>query len=177
MEGDRHGGAAMTVEHTVAAPGTSIDVVGLSRDHWSADELREVEVVAEFVQLLMIDHDLDAVRERFGDSPYVQHNHSIPDGIEGLLETIATLVGRFPEYTYDVKRISVDGDVVTFHSHVTMRAKHRGNDRKGLNIIDSWRVVDGKIGDHWDAVQPLDRFMRFYALMTGGRVRNDNGTF
>ena len=31
----------------------------------------------------MIDHDLDGVRERFGDSPYVQHNHSIPDGIEG----------------------------------------------------------------------------------------------
>ena len=38
-------------------------------------------------------------------------------------------------------------------------------------------MVDGLIGDHWDAVQPLDRSMRFYALLTGGRVRNDNGTF
>ena len=58
-----------------------------------------------------------------------------------------------------------------------MRAKHRGDERKGLNIIDSWRVVDGLIGDHWDAVQPLDTFMRFYTFLTGGRTHNDNGTF
>lgn len=155
----------------------SIDVDALASDHWSADERRNVDVVAEFITLLMIDHDLDAVRARFGSSPYVQHNRNIPDGIEGLLGYIGGLVKRFPEYAYDVRRITVDGDVVTFQSHATMRAKHRGNERKGLNIIDSWRVVDGQIGDHWDALQPLDAFMRFYGFLTGGRIRNDNGPF
>ena len=155
----------------------TIDVDALAGDTWTPDERRNVDVVADFIQLLMIDHDLDAVRARYGDSPYVQHNRNIPDGIEGLLGYIERLVRRFPEYAYDVRRITVDGDVVTFHSHVTMRAKHRGNVSKGLNIIDSWRVVDDKIGDHWDAVQPLDTFMRFYGFLTGGKIRNDNGPF
>ncbi|MEM7286205.1 MAG: nuclear transport factor 2 family protein [Actinomycetota bacterium] len=162
---------------STATTSPGIDVDALAGRDWSTDERANADVVAEFVQLLMIDHDLDGVRRRFGSSPYVQHNHSIPDGIEGLLGYIERLVKRFPEYSYDVRRITVDGDVVTFQSHVTMRAKHRGNDRKDLNIIDSWRVVDGEIGDHWDALQPLDAFMRFYAFVTGGRVRNDNGTF
>ena len=154
-----------------------IDVGALASDRWSPEERRNVDTVAEFVQLLMIDHDFGAVRERFGGSPYVQHNHAIPDHIEGLVAYVERLTRRFPDYAYDVRRITVDGDTVTFHSHVTMRSRHRGNWRKGLNIIDTWRVVDGQIGDHWDAVQPLDAFMRLYTLITGGRVRNDNGTF
>lgn len=155
----------------------SIDVDRLASEGWSTTERRNAETVADFIQLLMLNHDFDAVRERFGHSPYVQHNHAIPDGIEGLLGYVGALTKRFPEYTYDVRRITVDGDVVTFQSHVTMRAKHRGNPRKGLNIIDSWRIVDGLIGDHWDAVQPLDVFMRLYTALTGGRIRNNNGTF
>ena len=157
--------------------GLTIDVEAMASDGWSPKERRNVETVAEFIQLLMIDHDFDSVRERFGESPYVQHNHAIPDDIEGLLAYLERLTRRFPDYGYDVRRITADGDTVTFHSHVTMRSRHRGNWRKGLNIIDTWRVVDGQIGDHWDAVQPLDAFMRLYTLLTGGRVRNDNGTF
>ena len=31
--------------------------------------------------------------------------------------------------------------------------------------------------DHWNAIQPLDGFMSFYVLMTGGRIKNNNGVF
>ena len=173
VEADLNDPAAASKVVAEVAPDRIVHLAGQSSVHRSWIEpggtLR--------VNVLGLVNLLDAVRERFASSPYVQHNHGIPDGIEGLLGTIEQLTRRFPDYTYDVRRITVDGDVVTFHSHVTMRAKHRGNERKGLNIIDSWRVVDGLIGDHWDAVQPLDLPMRLYALVTGGRVRNDNGTF
>lgn len=155
----------------------TIQLQELHRPTWTPDEARNAELVAEFVRLLMNEHDFDALRTRFGASDYRQHNHGIADGLEGVLSTVGDLVKRFPEYSYDVKGIYVDGDMVIFHSHATLRASHRGNDRKGFNITDRWRVADGEIVEHWDSVQPIDRFGRVYALLTGGKVRNANGSY
>ena len=155
----------------------TIELDELRGPSWTPDEEANATLVAEFVRLLMIEHDFETVRARYGSNAYRQHNHAIADGIEGVLETVGGLVQRFPEYTYDVKHILVDGDIVTLHSHATLRASHRGNPRKGFNITDRWRVVDGDIVEHWDSVQPIDLFGRLYALVSGGRVRNDNGTY
>ena len=155
----------------------TVDIDQLRRPNWSAEEETNAANVAEFVQLLMNDHDFETLRARFGSAAYVQHNQGIADGIEGVLETVGSLVKRFPDYTYDVKHVFVDADIVTFHSHATLRKAHRGDPRKGFNITDRWRVVDGEIVEHWDSVQPIDLFARFYVLLTGGRVRNDNGPY
>jgi len=155
----------------------TIDFEPLMKPHWSADERSNVERIAQFIQLLMNDHDFDAVLTRFGEGHYVQHNRNIPDSIPGLVGYVKDLTKRFPEYSYDVKRIDVDADHVTFHSHATLKAKHRGDDGQGFNIIDTWKVVDGQIADHWDAVQPLSFSMRLFNLVTGGRIENSNGVF
>lgn len=155
----------------------TIDVEKLGRPTWSEQERTNAALVADFVQLLMNEHDFDALRDRFGSSAYTQHNHGIPDGIEGVITTVGDLTKRFPDYAYDVKHILVDGDIVIFHSHATLRRSHRGNPRKGLNITDRWRIDNGEIVEHWDSIQPTDLFARFYALVAGGRVRNDNDTY
>ncbi|MEM6784259.1 MAG: nuclear transport factor 2 family protein [Bacteroidota bacterium] len=146
-------------------------------DSWTDAEVANVRVVTDFVYNLMNTHDFAYVRQTFGGHPYVQHSRSIPDGMEALIEFVGTFAKRFPDYTYDVKHVRADGDYVTFHSHATMRKAHRGDDTKGLNIIDTWRLKDGQIVEHWDAIQPLDTFMRFYVLVNGGAVRNKNGLF
>jgi len=125
----------------------------------------------------MNNHDFDYVLKKFGSNDYVQHNRSIPDGMEALVEYVRSFANRFPDYTYDLKHTYADGDFVIFHSHATIKAQDRQNDRKGLNIIDIWRVEDGQIKDHWDALQPMDGFMRFYNLLNGGKIRNDNGVY
>ncbi|MEM9513262.1 MAG: nuclear transport factor 2 family protein [Actinomycetota bacterium] len=155
----------------------SIDVQTLRRPSWSAEETANAELVATFVHLLMNEHDFASVRDRFRASAYRQHNHAIRDGIDGVIDTVSGLVKRFPEYGYDVKHILADDDVVIFHSHATLRAKHRGDDRRGFNITDRWRLDGGEIVEHWDSIQPMDRFARSYVLLTGGRVRNTNGTY
>ena len=155
----------------------TIDFDSLKQEHWSSKELRNAELISDFVQHLMNDHDFDYVLETYGNANYVQHNRTIPDGMVALVGFVQAFAKRFPEYTYDVKSIIADGDYVTFHSHATINKRHRGNDKKGLNIIDTWRLKDGDIVEHWDAIQPLDGFMRFYALLTGGRIRNINGVF
>ena len=125
----------------------------------------------------MNDHDFDAVLEHFGNASYVQHNRTMPDGMGGVVETVKRLVKRFPEYSYDVKNIIASGDSVVFHSHVTMRKAHRGNERKGLIIFDMWRIEDGAIVEHWDSLQALDLPMRLYLAASSGKIRNNNGIF
>ena len=38
-------------------------------------------------------------------------------------------------------------------------------------------MENGKLVEHWDAVQPIHGFMRFYDWMTGGKFKNTNTYF
>ncbi|MEM6793885.1 MAG: nuclear transport factor 2 family protein [Acidobacteriota bacterium] len=154
-----------------------IDFRALQRSHWTADESANVEIISDFVQKVMNDHDFDRVLEKYSNGSYVQHNRNIADGIEGLVDLLKDFTGRFPDYGYDVRRILADGDHVVFHSHATLKAAHRGNDRKGFNITDTWRLRDGLIVEHWDSIQAIDGAMRLYSLVYGGTIRNSNGVF
>ena len=149
----------------------------LAQPDWSELEHANARTMADFVQLLMNEHDFDAVRQRFSTGTYVQHNRGIPDGIDGLTAYVERLVRRYPEYSYDVRRIVSSGDLVVFHSHATLRAAHRGQHDKGFVIFDMWRVIDGKINNHWDALQPLDLGARLITLVAGGQVENSNGLY
>lgn len=155
----------------------TIDIDTLARPTWTEQERANAALIADFVRLVMNEHDFDGARTRFGANDYVQHSRGIPDGMANLLSYLADITKRFPEYSYDVKRIQVDGDLVTFHSHATMKRSHRGDESKGLNIIDTWRVADGEIAEHWDAIQPLGFDMRLFSLVTGGKTKHDNSVF
>lgn len=154
-----------------------IDLQSLQKPNWTEQELANATLVTDFVQNLMNNHDFDYILERYNDSSYVQHNRNLPDKINGLVGFLQEFVEEYPDYTYDVKHIYVDGDYVIFHLHATLEKDDRGNDEKGMNIIDTWRLEDGRIVEHWDSIQALDIFMRFYSLISGGSIRNGNGVF
>ena len=156
-----------------------IQFESLYEDHWSPRERENVELIADFVQHLMNDHDFQWVLDHHGaNSSYVQHNTSIPDGIAGLVGFVRKFAKSYPEYSYDVKRIMADGDLVMFHTHATVKAKHRGNDRKGMIIIDYWRVKDGLILEHWDSIQTITFWFTFMLnfFKLKGR-QHSNGSF
>ncbi len=155
----------------------TIDFDSLAQSHWTKAERTNARLVRDFVQMLMNDHDFDGVLERFGGGSYVQHNRTMASGLHGVIATVGRLVKRFPGYSYDVKNIIASGDRVVFHSHVTMREAHRGNERKGMIIFDMWGIEDGAIVEHWDSLQALDLPMRIVLAAGGGRIRNDNGLF
>ncbi|MEO0899676.1 MAG: nuclear transport factor 2 family protein [Bacteroidota bacterium] len=169
--------SSTTFQSTPTMDTLQINLQLFKQDHWTQEETENVRLVADFIQHLMMDHDFDYIMATYGKNPYVQHNRTIPDGIEGLVENLKGIVKRFPEYTYDVKRINVDGNYVTFHSHATMKIKDRGNDQRGFNITDTWRIDKGQIVEHWDSVEAIDKGMRFFVWMNGGKVRNANGVF
>ncbi len=154
-----------------------IDLQSLQKPSWTEQELANATLITDFVQNLMNNHNFDYILERYNDSSYVQHNRNLPDKITGLVGFLKEFVEDYPDYTYDVKRIYVDGDYVIFHSHATLKKDDRGNDKKGMNIIDIWRLEDGRIVEHWDSIQALDTLMRFYSLINGGNIQNANGVF
>lgn len=156
---------------------TSIQFEALKQAHWNDQELKNASIVAEFMQALMNEHRFEHVLKKFGHENYRQHNRSIPDGMEGLTSYIAGLTKRFPEYAYEVKYILASGDRVVFHSHMTFKKKHRGNEKKGFLVSDTWRLADGKIIEHWDALQALDTGTRLLHFLSGGKIRNSNGLF
>lgn len=155
----------------------TVPVKNLTSDRWSAQEKTNVALISDFVQHLMNDHDFEYVELHFGHHNYTQHNRNMTEGISGVLATVKRFAKQYPDYTYDVKHISADGDLVHFHSHVTLNKAHRGDDKKGFNIKDTWRIQDGQIVEHWDAIQPMDFSMRLYMLLNTGTIRNDNGVY
>ncbi len=147
------------------------------QDHWTPEEAKNVKLVVDFFQKLMNEHDFEYTLKTFGGGSYIQHNRAIPNEIEGLVGYVKTMVKRFPEYSFDVKNIFADGDYVVLHSHATFKAKHRNNEKKGFIITDTFKLIEGKLAEHWDAIQPIDFFSRFLMLVTGGSVGNNNPTF
>ncbi len=162
---------------TATAENLAINLDALQKDSWTEEEKANVTLITDFVQNLMNDHNFDYILERYNDSSYVQHNRNLPEKITGLVRFLQEFVEDYPDYTYDVKHIYADGDYVIFHSHATLKKSDRGNDSKGMNIVDTWRLENGSIVEHWDSIQALDGFMRLYSLISGGRIKNDNGVF
>ncbi|MBB1596228.1 nuclear transport factor 2 family protein [Achromobacter sp. UMC46] len=93
--------------------------------------------------------DADAALKYVGDR-YVQHNPNAADGPEGFRKFVAFLRDKFPKSHSEIKRAFTDGDYVILHVHAVREPGTRGN-----AIIDIFRLEQGKIVEHWDAVQPI----------------------
>ncbi|MFY0644358.1 MAG: ester cyclase [Bacteroidia bacterium] len=154
-----------------------INIQKLTQDHWTEQEKENVDIVVDFFQTLMNEHNFDRTLQKHAANSYIQHNRAIPDQISGLIEYVKNMTKRFPEYSFDVKKIMADDNYVILHSHTTLKAKHRGNEKKGFIITDTFRLKDGTLAEHWDAIQPIDRFSRILWLVLGGQVANTNSTF
>jgi len=156
---------------------TVISFDKLKKDSWSDREIQNIQLVIDFIQMLMNDHDFNNVLKKFNNPYYRQHNRSIPDGMEALIKYVKDYVKRFPDYSYDVKHIYADGDFVIFHSQITTHIKDRGNDTKGFNVIDTWKIENNQIVEHWDSLQPMNGFLRFFFWLIGGKIANNNGVY
>ena len=39
------------------------------------------------------------------------------------------------------------------------------------------RLEDGRLAEHWDAIQPIDTVTRLLFFLIGGSIQNNNSTF
>ncbi|MFT4116341.1 nuclear transport factor 2 family protein [Bradyrhizobium sp.] len=115
----------------------------------NAQEEANRQAVLAFYEKGLNQKDADAAIAYVGNR-YVQHNPNAGDGPEGFRKFIGFLREKFPNSHSEIKRSFVDGDYVILHVHAVREPGTRGN-----AIIDIFKLENGKIVEHWDAVQAI----------------------
>ncbi len=106
--------------------------------------------VVEFYNAVLNEKDFDKASKYLG-ATYIQHNPTALDGPEGLKGFVNFLKEKFPQNKSEIKRVFAEGNYVIVHVHAVREPGTRGN-----AIIDIFRLDDnGKVVEHWDAVQPI----------------------
>lgn len=107
------------------------------------------QTVLEFYEKGLNQKNAEAALKYVGER-YIQHNPNAADGPEGFRKFIAFLRDKAPNSHSEIKKSFVDGDFVILHVHSVREPGTRGN-----AIIDIFRLEQGKIVEHWDAVQAI----------------------
>lgn len=108
------------------------------------------QIVLEVLKGVFIDRN-PAVVEQYFAPGYIQHNPVIPNGSAAIPGLIASLK---PEFSYEPGMAVADGDLVMAHGRYTGWAE------KPLIAVDIFRLVEGKLVEHWDVMQeevPADK--------------------
>ncbi|MEU1480804.1 nuclear transport factor 2 family protein [Streptomyces sp. NPDC001668] len=105
-------------------------------------------VVTAFDQLI-VKKDLSAL-DRYWAPWYEQHNPTIANGLSGVKAGLAAYFKAAPQLKVEPKRVIAEGDLVAVHSHYIPAPGERGQ-----AIVDLFRVVGGKIVEHWDVTQDV----------------------
>jgi predicted SnoaL-like aldol condensation-catalyzing enzyme len=92
---------------------------------------------------VFIDRD-PTVLDRLFSADYQQHNPQIPSGTAA----IKALLGKLPaDFMYEPGLAVAEGDFVAIHG------RYFGWGPKPMVAVDIFRVVNGKIAEHWDVMQ------------------------
>ena len=151
--------------------------VWVERNHLSsaATEERNRAVVLRYMQEFINQRDMNALDEVMV-ADWIAHNPTEGNGRDALKELAAGWFQQFPELHADVKRVFADGDFVMAQTHYTINAGDRGNDwAPGSGAtVDTFRLEDGKIVEHWDVVQrPIpEGSVNGNSMFDGGGVYN-----
>ena len=100
-------------------------------------------LVIKVLQTVFIDRDTSIVATYFADN-YIQHNPLIPNGAESIPPMVAALP---KEFRYEIGMVVAQGDLVMAHGRYT------GWGPKPMIAVDIFRIVEGKLVEHWDVMQ------------------------
>lgn len=142
----------------------SATALGRSTAHAAAQTSEHKQLLERAMNALFRDFDEASVRALFRED-YIQHNPYVPTGLDAVLGLLP--VFREAGLHYTTHRVLEDGDLLL--SHTT----YHNADIFGANEVvafDLWRVENGQIAEHWDAIIPK------YAETVSGRSQTDGMT-
>jgi predicted SnoaL-like aldol condensation-catalyzing enzyme len=90
---------------------------------------------------------------RYAGADYIQHNPAVGDGKHAFINYFTEMAQQYPGKSIEFVRAVAEGDLVALHTHQTWP----GGDE--YVTMDFFRFNDdGKIVEHWDAIQvvPLE---------------------
>ncbi len=107
------------------------------------------KIVLEFYEQAINRKDFESASKYLG-LRYIQHNQRAADGRDGLKSFIQYLRDKYPNAHSDIKRVFTDGDHVILQVHAV-----REPGTRGVAIVDIFRLMNGKIVEHWDVHEDI----------------------
>jgi predicted SnoaL-like aldol condensation-catalyzing enzyme len=127
-------------------------------------------VVMEFYEEVLCGHNLDAV-DRFMHEDYIQHNPHAAQGIAGFIEFHKGFFAAIPDARPTINMMVAEGDLVFVYG--TYTGNHTGNgfldlpptgNRVRYDVVDMFRMRDGKLCEHWDVADTKTIFTQLGAI-------------
>jgi len=121
------------------------------------------KVVETLCKTVFQKHDFGKLDEIMRDD-YIQHNEDTPQGKAGFKQFFEQIFKAMPDFSYTMKKIIAEGDTVMMYSTTTATHKSEwlGNPATGnklnFDVVDIFRIEDGKIAEHWDVADTLKLF-------------------
>lgn len=106
------------------------------------------EVIKAFYQEFFNDHIVEAA-DKYVREDYIQHNPGVGQGREALKEAFAEKFIAHPEFHLEIKMLIEEDNMVAVYLK-SVNPDGSTNTR----VVDIYRLVDGKLAEHWDVLQP-----------------------
>jgi predicted SnoaL-like aldol condensation-catalyzing enzyme len=112
-------------------------------------------IVENLIRLVFEANDLDAAFELLHEdfishNPLVAHDPVVMSGPEAFIAFFRTPAGEaLMKADTEVRRVVADGELVAVHSRITRP------EAAAVAVVDILRVLDGRVVEHWDVVQPI----------------------
>jgi len=111
--------------------------------------IRNRAIFTAFVDQLYTRKDVRGAFETYVSPDYIQHNPEISDGRDAAINFLVPMFSA-PDARFDVKRVLVDGEFAAVHLNGRLDASGLG-----VAVMDLYRFQQGRIVEHWDAIQPV----------------------
>ena len=107
------------------------------------------ELVRRFVEDILVNGKLDGLADYYDGDRYVQHNPQIADGVTGLMQALNFMAEHGVTMRYDkIHKVLGEGNFVLVVSEGMYS-------EQPTSFYDLFRVENGKIAEHWDALETI----------------------
>ncbi len=141
-----------------------------AKSHTCMDTIINKQRVLSFYKQIVGQRKTELIPEFIAED-YKQHNPAVKQGRAGITEMVNYLK-TLPPPPEDAKspivRAIQDGDLVVTHLDVQFMGKH-------MAVIDLFKLKDGMLTEHWDAIQSLSDENRKNITATNGTTEIDHG--
>lgn len=134
------------------------------------------EVVRQLIEEVINQNNLSLAEEIMA-ADIIEHEEpppGIPSGIEGHKILFTMLHSAFPDFNATINDLIAEGDkvVVSMTWSGTQHGEWMGLPPSGkpmsINVMDIFRVADGKIVEHWGLTDSMKMMQQLGAMPTAG---------